>query len=84
MSGTWGMITGHTMKRERDKMQADAEKQRKELERSQSEEARKEAELKEAALLRKKRGRASTLLTGGQGLGGWGEDRSPKATLLGE
>ena len=56
MSGTWGMITGHTMERERDKMQADAKKQRNELARSQSEEARKEAAIKEAALLRKKRG----------------------------
>ena len=84
MSGAWGMITGHTMSRERDKMQDEQKKARKELERSQSEEARKEAEIKAKALLRNRRGRASTLLTGGQGLGGFGDDRSPKATLLGE
>lgn len=84
MSGAWGQITGHTMERERKKMQKEQTKARKELERSQSEEARKEAALKGAALLRQRRGRASTLLTGGQGLGGFGSDRSPKATLLGE
>ncbi len=83
--------TAYSTKRQGDKqkragrhMKEDETKARKQLEASQSEEARKDASLKQQALLRQKRGRASTLLTGGQGLGGFGDDRSPKATLLGE
>lgn len=83
MSGTWGMLTGHTMERERDKMRDEQKKERKRLQASQSEEARKEAEIKAKLLLRKKRGRASTVLTDNQGLGGFGSDVGPKATLLG-
>lgn len=82
------LVTGKTMREKERKAKRELEKtmgrEREELKRSQSEEARKEAEIKAKALLRKRQGRASTLLTGGQGLGGWGDDRGPKATLLGE
>jgi len=83
MGGFIDAITGKAAKHERHKAERAARKERKKLERAASEEAAEEARLKEMALLRKKKGRAATLLTGGQGLGGFGEDQSPKATLLG-
>ena len=83
MSGMWENITGKTMGEAQRKAKSAMREERAVLAKSQSEEARKEAALKAKALLRKMKGRSSTLLTGGAGLGGWGDDRGPKATLLG-
>ena len=83
MGGIVDVLTGKAAKHERHKAERAARKERKKLEREASEEVREEARQKEIALLRKKKGRAATLLTGGRGLGGWGDDKSPKATLLG-
>ena len=83
MGGVVDFFSGKQAKHERHRAERKARAERKKLEREASEEAAEEARLKEMALLRKKKGRAATLLTGGQGLGGFGEDRSPKATLLG-
>ena len=83
MAGVIDFFTGKSAREDRRKAEKAARKERKALERAASEDAREEARVKELALLRKKKGRAATLLTGGQGLGGFGDDRSPKATLLG-
>ena len=83
MSGMWENITGKTMREQQRKAKSAMREQREALERATSEEARKEAALKATALLRKMKGRSSTLLTGGASLGGWGDNRAPKATLLG-
>jgi biopolymer transport protein ExbB/TolQ len=73
----------HRMERRAKKEAAKIEAAQKALKSEQRTEAMDEAAAKERKLMRQRAGRASTILTGSQGLGGFGTDRSPKATLLG-
>ena len=83
MGGFFDALSGKAAKHERHRAERKARAQAEKLEAANREEAMEEAAAKERRLMRQRAGRGSTILTGPQGLGGFGQDRSPKATLLG-
>lgn len=76
-------LTGKSAKHAMHREQRKARRQLQKISEDNREEVMEEAAAKERKLMRQRAGRASTILTGSQGLGGFGTDRSPKATLLG-